>query len=61
MIDALPRLGPLVSSENGVTPDYYLLKDLRRIAVQAVSIQRNVGCTSSKRPARPRCCVWAWT
>lgn len=35
LIAALPRLGPLVFSEDGVTPDYYLLKDLKRIAAQA--------------------------
>lgn len=28
-------MGPLVFSEDGVTPDYYLLKDLRKIAAQA--------------------------
>jgi len=35
LIAALPRLGSLVFSEDGVTPDYYLLKDLKRIAAQA--------------------------
>src|SRR5271170_3839312 len=35
LINALPRKGPLVLSEHGVTPDYYLLKDLKRIAVTA--------------------------
>jgi integrase/recombinase XerD len=35
LINALPRKGSLVLSEDGVTPEYYLLKDLKRIAVTA--------------------------
>jgi hypothetical protein len=37
MMDALPRLGPLVFSENGVTPDHYLLKDLKLAGLELIN------------------------